>query len=363
MIEREYYRLLELVQRWDCTLTDLLHLGMRGTAQICVNYAGAGPVSDRDYEGFEDGGEPDEEKPWSARTLAPGLAQLSAWNLRALDQPGAFPYPLVDVLVWQARYVDGIGDASAWMRLTFAQPFPITPDHLCMTQIEVERVERDVLGRGVTQSANRPTGYPRRADVIGLVDLSRLVAQAEGMALDEATHLVATTLAPTGRSDLPAAVYTTNSEGLPGVVYRPEEDSATTYNRATTLILDVFNSRWWDAPAGAGAASPDSPGITREDAQRLFGVGADAQGGASSTTPTPDATNEYADDLRWPEELGIALTAWRAAYNGAERSGKRPGAFIREWLTSNYPNLSQEAIKRIATVANWAKQPGAARKE
>jgi hypothetical protein len=69
----------------------------------------------------------------------------------------------------------------------------------------------------------------------------------------------------------------------------------------------------------------------------------------------------YADDPRWPEELGIALTAWRAACN-AERQGKRPGAFIREWLARTYPEMSDEAKKRIATVANWDKAPGAGKK-
>jgi hypothetical protein len=86
----------------------------------------------------------------------------------------------------------------------------------------------------------------------------------------------------------------------------------------------------------------------------------------------PDAANQavnasediaaLSDDPRWPEELGIALTAWRAACNNAEKEGKRPGAYIREWLAKHYPKLSDEAVKRIATVANWDKSPGAAKK-
>lgn len=240
MIERDFHRLPELVRRWGCTMADLLHLGMQGAAQVCVNYTGAGPLSDRRYDWFEADDEPDEGKPWSAKTLAPNIAQLPTWMLREMDQPGAFPYSMDGVLVWGAwpeyRNDGEESEIVAWARLTFERPFHVTPDHLCMARAEVERVERDVLQR--------------------------------------------------------------------------------------------------------------TPGDARQQPD-----------------PDADAATQYADDPRWPEELDIAFTAWRAACNGVERSGKRPSAFIRDWLAASYPNLSQEAVRRITTVANWDKKPGATRKE
>ncbi|NML99628.1 hypothetical protein HHL24_17005 [Paraburkholderia sp. RP-4-7] len=65
-----------------------------------------------------------------------------------------------------------------------------------------------------------------------------------------------------------------------------------------------------------------------------------------------------ADHPNWPEELDISITAWRAAVNGAAQSGRKPGAFLRDWLRQNYGTLKEEQIKRIAIVANWDKTPG-----
>jgi len=62
-----------------------------------------------------------------------------------------------------------------------------------------------------------------------------------------------------------------------------------------------------------------------------------------------------------PEELDIALIAWRAACKNVKQ-GEKPRVFIRGWLAKNYPALSDEARKRIATVANWDKTPGAGKK-
>ncbi len=70
--------------------------------------------------------------------------------------------------------------------------------------------------------------------------------------------------------------------------------------------------------------------------------------------------SELASD-QIPEELDIALIAWRAACTGIKQ-GEKPGVFIRDWLAKNYPALSDEARKRIAIVANWDKTPGAGKK-
>lgn len=74
------------------------------------------------------------------------------------------------------------------------------------------------------------------------------------------------------------------------------------------------------------------------------------------------AEDEWLDHPNFPVELSIAITAWHAAVNNSEGSGERPGEFIRKWLAKNNPELKEEAKKRIATVANWEKLGGRAKK-
>lgn len=74
-----------------------------------------------------------------------------------------------------------------------------------------------------------------------------------------------------------------------------------------------------------------------------------------------DAREEasFVDHKHWPEELDIAMMAWRAALSGAEQAAKKPGAYIRDWLEKTYGSkLNQTQRDRIATVANWDKTPG-----
>ncbi len=63
----------------------------------------------------------------------------------------------------------------------------------------------------------------------------------------------------------------------------------------------------------------------------------------------------------YPPELDAALQAWRAV-TATEGKGK-PKARIKVWLDENAKefDLSDEAKKRIATVANWDKKGGATR--
>lgn len=67
----------------------------------------------------------------------------------------------------------------------------------------------------------------------------------------------------------------------------------------------------------------------------------------------------FADNERWPEELDIAMMAWRAALSGAEQAAKKPRVYMLEWLEKNCgEKLNQTQRDRIATVANWDKTPG-----
>lgn len=59
----------------------------------------------------------------------------------------------------------------------------------------------------------------------------------------------------------------------------------------------------------------------------------------------------------YPPELDLAIKAWQAV-SSSEGKGK-PKARIKEWLDNNTKNISNEAKKRIAIVANWEKTGGA----
>ncbi len=68
-------------------------------------------------------------------------------------------------------------------------------------------------------------------------------------------------------------------------------------------------------------------------------------------------------DLRkhphWPSELGIAIDTWLELRDSIPKN-KKPNAFMQEWLHKKYSEreLSDEAVIRIATVANWDKKGG-----
>lgn len=76
----------------------------------------------------------------------------------------------------------------------------------------------------------------------------------------------------------------------------------------------------------------------------------------SSTLPTFDKTSpNYSPELDW------ALQAWQAI---STTKGKgKPKERTRAWLKDNAPNLSKDAIERIATVVNWDKTGGATRSD
>ena len=63
----------------------------------------------------------------------------------------------------------------------------------------------------------------------------------------------------------------------------------------------------------------------------------------------------------YPPELDWAWQAWQAI---SATTGKgKPKERTRAWLKDNAPNLSKDAIERIATVVNWDKLGGATRSD
>ncbi|MCF1367334.1 hypothetical protein LH704_11770 [Burkholderia cenocepacia] len=65
----------------------------------------------------------------------------------------------------------------------------------------------------------------------------------------------------------------------------------------------------------------------------------------------------------YPQELAIALAAWRAVTSNGQVApdGVAAKTALMTWLGDAYPALGKDAKDRIATVANWNKRGGATR--
>lgn len=65
----------------------------------------------------------------------------------------------------------------------------------------------------------------------------------------------------------------------------------------------------------------------------------------------------------YPQELAIALAAWRAVTSNGQAApdGVAAKAALMNWLGEAYPGLGKDAKERVATVANWNKRGGATR--
>lgn len=60
----------------------------------------------------------------------------------------------------------------------------------------------------------------------------------------------------------------------------------------------------------------------------------------------------------YPYELDIAMVVWRAVSNSASDEKGTVKQRIQAWLETHYPDLSDEARKRIAVICNWEKSAG-----
>ena len=72
------------------------------------------------------------------------------------------------------------------------------------------------------------------------------------------------------------------------------------------------------------------------------------------STSNPDTGIDPSD---LPPELDAANMAYRAVLNGSDKTGTFKNRLMA-YLKKNYPDLTEEAIKRIATVANPDKSTG-----
>ena len=199
----------------------------------------------------------------------------------------------------------------------------------------------------------KPDDIVFRRDVITIGTLFERYANLKDISNAEATDVLVSLML----KHRPLLFYMSNS-GTPQIAFNRNDE----YSRAGEQLVEYWNSRWWDEKnfSHIDGYGLHQLGILWTDATELFGVKPDTSS-VTEYSKLPMEIADLYDDPRWPEELGIALSAWRAAVNNAERETKRPGAYIRGWLKNHHPNLSEEANKRIATIANWDKAPGIAK--
>jgi hypothetical protein len=74
-----------------------------------------------------------------------------------------------------------------------------------------------------------------------------------------------------------------------------------------------------------------------------------------------NGANLVFDEDKYPEELHIACDAYNEAIK--DNSPISPKQKIKKILQKKYKHLSNEAIDRISTVANWNKEGGAPKKQ
>ncbi|WP_343626049.1 hypothetical protein [Roseateles puraquae] len=184
MIERDFYPLSMLAERWGCTVNDLLHLGIQDRAQVCVNiYGMASGVRRTRMETDAPEGATDDEpltaeelseaeahnaafERWLKRTtkdMPAGIYELSSEDCRLLDLPGSSGLELHSVLKF-----DG-----GWWDCEFDPPVNIKFGHLCMLHEEVQRLDREVFGVGAkareTPAVNAPMSLRAEATYLNII--------------------------------------------------------------------------------------------------------------------------------------------------------------------------------------------------
>lgn len=147
MINREFYQLPELADRWSCSIGDLLRLGAQDELQICVNIYGMASGLTRTRICTEDDVESQSEEDkleatqmdaafeaWHNRTtqnMPYGVFELDTDAIRFIEMPDGLPFDL-----FEARKFD-----NGWWYVEFDPPVTIKIEHLCMLHEEVVRLD------------------------------------------------------------------------------------------------------------------------------------------------------------------------------------------------------------------------------
>jgi hypothetical protein len=157
MLERDFYILPVAASRLACTADDLLHLGMKGRAQICVDLFGKdsgctrtriqaeatheAPVIDALTEHERQAADAtdvnlERRKASSKRAMPDGVYELGGKDLRWLALPGKLRAQLHSAFKFDGN----------WWECKFDPPVDISAyAHACMLHEEVVRLDREVF--------------------------------------------------------------------------------------------------------------------------------------------------------------------------------------------------------------------------
>ena len=164
MLEKEFYQLSELADRWGCAVHDLLHLGIQDRAQICVNMYGMASgmsltrMSDCQDSQLDTEPITDEEKQdaavyekWKSRTthdMSNGIFEISHETLRFLEMPGGTPFELHEAFRFN----------SGWWDVEFEPPVTIGLENLCILNEEVARIDCEIFSQlSATDDGDEPS--------------------------------------------------------------------------------------------------------------------------------------------------------------------------------------------------------------
>ena len=131
-------------------------------------------------------------------------------------------------------------------------------------------------------------------------------------------------------------------EAMPNLVLNDKGKHAAQWKVDLKVFGALAKKRGWDLPHN-------------------FPIGELPREGASSNTGLIETLNT-SDHPNYSEELYIAIKAWTIVC-ADERKRPRGGwkDKIEKWVKKNYPNLSNNACQRIATMVNPQKTGGAPR--
>jgi hypothetical protein len=205
------------------------------------------------------------------------------------------------------------------------------------------------------RTANEIELFPMAQDLVDIVSLSKIFAAHDGVTLEEACELVTSAIV---HGDEIIEVYRTDKPGIPKCIGEVNDKDNDSY--VLGALWMPFRSQWWKNPASLTViqagwdGTPDSVAIRKTDAARLI-----------NPTLFDHVVHEFPDDVcreldpqDRPEELDSANMAFQAVTNGFGDPSETFRIRLVDYLKKTFPKFTNDAVQRIATVANPSKSPG-----
>lgn len=163
MLEREFYYLDDLATRWQCSVDDLLHLGLLGELLICANTAGLETDTTLVWR-YKDGGCTQHVGSLFDSVFI-DIAELDRWEAR-IHRP--MPVGMVGVFYRFLRLFEKSKDgevelsrvlfliSNIWKCHRLSPPFRVKHTDLCVLSDEVRRLDAERFAKAPTIPADPP---------------------------------------------------------------------------------------------------------------------------------------------------------------------------------------------------------------